>query len=171
MRIFLIGYMGSGKTTVGRKVANKLNMGFVDMDAMIESKLRKTVADIFAELGEEKFRALERECLLEVADYDDVVISTGGGSPCFFDNMEVMNRAGETIYLSLTPTELSKRLRHTAIRKRPILADRQGDDLETFIAANLEKREPFYNRAAWKVNGADKDVDQQIIRLVEARKI
>lgn len=169
MRIFLIGYMGSGKTTIGRKVARKLNVGFVDMDVHIEHKYRKTVPDIFAEYGEEQFRTLERECLFEVAQYDRVVVATGGGTPCFFDNMELMNRWGDTIYIQLTPAELSRRLRRTPLYKRPLLAGRQGDDLEAFIALNLAKREPFYNGAKLKVSGSDEEIERQIVRLIEER--
>lgn len=164
MRIFLIGYMGSGKTTIGRVVAERLNLSFVDMDARIESQQFKSVAQIFSDLGEEKFRELERSCLLEVSDFEDAVISTGGGAPCFFDNMDIMNEKGETVYISLTPKELSDRLKTTKIYKRPILASYQGDDLEKFIATNLEKRETFYNQAKLKVSGTDEEIEEKIVR-------
>ena len=169
MRIFLIGYMGSGKTTIGRVVAERLGLSFVDMDAHIESKYHKTVAQIFSEFGEEKFRKMERKCLLEVADFEDVVISTGGGAPCFFDNMDVMNEKGETVYIRLTPKELSIRLKTTTLHKRPILASYQGDDLEKFIASNLEQRERFYTQAKHTVSGMDKVIEEQITALFQAK--
>lgn len=170
MRIFLIGYMGSGKTTIGRVVAERLGLSFVDMDAHIESKYHKTVAQIFSEFGEEKFREMERKCLLEVADFEDVVISTGGGAPCFFDNMDVMNEKGETVYIRLTPKELSDRLKTTKIHKRPILASYQGDDLEVFIASNLEKREQFYSKAKWIVSGSDYDIEEKVVASFQSFK-
>ncbi|MHB9055550.1 MAG: shikimate kinase [Paludibacteraceae bacterium] len=162
MRIFLIGYMGSGKTTIGQIVATNLNLNFMDMDAHIENKEHKTVAQIFSELGEEKFRELEHKCLLEVAEYENVIISTGGGAPCFFDNMVIMNTKGDTIYIHLTPKELANRLKTTTIHKRPLLAKYQGNDLEAFIASNLEKRESFYNQAKLKVNGTDEEIIDKI---------
>lgn len=163
MRLFLIGYMGSGKTTIGRIIARRLKLNFVDMDAHIEQNQFKTVSQLFSEFGEERFRQLERKCLLEVSAYENTVISTGGGAPCFFDNMDVMNQAGETIYIKLTPKELGDRLKTTNIRKRPILASYQGDDLEAYIAVNLEKREPFYNQAKHVFSGTDKEIVEKIV--------
>lgn len=168
MRIFLIGYMGSGKTTIGRRVAKRLELNFVDMDAHIEGRHHKTVAEIFSELGEDKFRELERNCLLEVAEYENVLIATGGGTPCFFDNMDVMNEKGETIYICLTPKELSDRLKATNIRKRPILASYKGNDLEAFISANLAEREPFYIRAKHVVSGTDEEMEEKIVEMMNA---
>lgn len=160
--------MGSGKTTIGRWVAERLQLSFVDMDAHIEERYHKTVAEIFAEQGEVKFRELERKCLLEVAEYENVLIATGGGTPCFFDNMEVMNKQGETIYIRLTPKELSDRLQATNIHKRPLLAKYREDELEAFIADNLAEREPFYNRAKHAVSGTDEEIEEQIIKVINA---
>lgn len=169
MRIFLIGYMGSGKTTIGSEVAKRLNLNFVDMDAHIENQQHKTVAEIFTELGEEKFRELERNCLLEVSEFENVVISTGGGAPCFFDNMEIMNSTGETFYISLNPKLLSDRLKTTNIHKRPILASYDGNDLAEFIASALQEREPFYNRAKFIVSGTDKEIEDKIVEYAKQK--
>jgi shikimate kinase len=155
--------MGSGKTTIGRVVAKRLNMNFVDLDAQIENKHFKTVAQIFAEMGEEKFRELERNCLLEVADFENTVISTGGGTPCFFDNMEVMNAKGVTVYIDLSAKILSDRLKTTKIYKRPILAKYKGNDLKDFITENLEKRIPFYNLAKLRFSGTDEEIEEKIV--------
>ncbi|MFV0392624.1 MAG: shikimate kinase [Paludibacteraceae bacterium] len=163
MRVFLIGYMGSGKTTIGKVVAKRLGLGFVDMDAHIENREHKSVAQIFCELGEAKFRELERKCLHEVSEYDEVVISTGGGSPCYFDNMEVMNRQGISIYLNLSSEQLAKRLRTTNLLKRPILAQYKGKDLEKFISDTLEKREIFYGKAHLNVDGTDEEIADKIV--------
>lgn len=169
MRIFLIGYMGSGKTTIGRDVAERLSLNFVDMDAHIENQQRKTVAEIFTELGEGKFRELERNCLLEVSDYENVVIATGGGAPCFFNNMEIMKAAGETFYINLNPKVLSDRLKTTPIQNRPILANYDGDDLEEFVASALQEREPFYNRAKHVVSGTDQEVEDKIVEYMQEK--
>ena len=167
MRIFLIGYMGSGKTTIGRLVAERMNMNFTDMDVLIERKAGKSVSEIFSNLGEDKFRELERNCLLEVAGYEQTIISTGGGAPCFFDNMEIMNSLGDTIYICLTPKQLASRLRTTNLNNRPVLASYQGDDLEKFIASTLQKREIFYNQAKIKISGTDSQIADKIIKHLQ----
>ena len=169
MRVFLIGYMGSGKTTIGKRVAERLRMNFVDMDTHIEGKMHKTVAQIFSEAGEEKFRELERKCLLEVSEYENAIISTGGGAPCFFDNMDVMNSRGITIYIHLSPGALADRLKTTNLLNRPILANYQGHDLEKYIASALEKREIFYLQAKIKVNGSDKEMEEKIISCIRRK--
>lgn len=161
-RIFLIGYMGSGKTTLGRHIAGRLGYDFIDMDAYIEEKNFKSVGEIFATQGEEKFRVLERNALIELSEFESVVIATGGGTPCFFDNMEVMNRSGLTVYLHLTPEELAERLEYSHAGKRPLLADRKGIELLEFISAGLKKRETFYQQASYVVNGADETVVEMI---------
>ena len=97
-RIFLIGYMGAGKTTVGKVLSRQLGLSFVDLDHYIEGRYHKTVGQLFAEKGEEAFREIERRMLREVAAFENVLISTGGGTPCFFDNMEFMNAYGTTVY-------------------------------------------------------------------------
>ena len=101
IRIFLIGYMGAGKTTLGKAFAKKYNLSFVDLDWYIEERFHKTVQELFAERGEDGFRELERNMLHEVADFENVIISTGGGAPCFFDNMDFMNKSGITVFLNV----------------------------------------------------------------------
>ena len=103
VRIFLTGYMGAGKTTLGKAFARKMNVPFVDLDWYIEERFHKTVGELFTERGETGFRELERNMLHEVAEFENVVISTGGGAPCFFDNMEFMNRVGKTVFLEFIP--------------------------------------------------------------------
>lgn len=145
-RIFLIGYMGSGKTTVGKQLARSLSLSFVDLDAYIENKYRKTIPALFAEKGEDGFRNIENQSLWEVAQFEDVVISTGGGTPCFFDNMEVMNRAGITIYLEVHPEDLAD---HLLLSKtvRPLVAGKSKEELIPFITEHLGNREYYYRKA------------------------
>ncbi len=166
MRIFLIGYMGSGKTTIGKTIAKLLDMQFIDMDEKIEMQQHRAVSEIFSELGEEKFRELERQCLHEVAEYDNSIISTGGGAPCFFDNMELMNQKGITIYINLNPSQLADRLKTTQLHKRPLLAGKDKHELENFIADNLINRDRFYKSAQYLVDGNDDEITIKIINII-----
>ncbi|MEI8271905.1 MAG: shikimate kinase [Paludibacter sp.] len=168
-RIFLIGYMGSGKTTIGKVLANILGYTFVDMDSHIETKQFKTVSQLFTEVGEEKFRQLEYQCLHEVAEFENVVVATGGGAPCFFDNMPYMNSQGMTVYIKLTVEQLAERLETSHANKRPLLADRKGDELKTFIAEGLAKRESFYDQAQLSATGSDEQILMQIRKFLAVK--
>lgn len=150
-RIILIGYMGAGKTTVGKELAKSLGMTFYDLDWYIESRMRKTVKQIFDEGGEDAFRRIEHNMLHEVAEFEDVVISCGGGTPCFFDNMEYLNRQGETIYLQAMPEVL---LKHLQMGKgvRPLLLNKTGEELLQHITAQLGEREQHYLKAKHVLN-------------------
>ena len=138
--------MGSGKTTVGKALAKSLGLPFYDLDWYIESRMRKTVAQIFAERGEEGFRKIEHNMLHEVAEFEDVVISCGGGTPCFFDNMDYLNGQGDVVYLKATPQVLYK---HLLMGKgnRPLLTGKTPEELIEFITGQLKKREEFYGKA------------------------
>ena len=116
-RIFLIGYMGAGKTTMGKELSKQSGLSFIDLDHFMEGRYRKTVRQLFEEKGEETFRQIEKKALHEVADFENVVISTGGGTPCFFDNMAYMNSIGTTVYLKASPQGLSERLEGTFGRR------------------------------------------------------
>ena len=144
--IIIIGYMCAGKTTVGKALAKELGVMFYDLDWYIESRMRKTVKQIFDEIGEEGFRKIERNMLHEVAEFENVVVSCGGGTPCFFDNMDYMNQLGETIYLKASPETL-----HTHLKMgkgvRPLLLNKTPEEVEIFIREQLKLREPFYNKA------------------------
>jgi shikimate kinase len=146
-RIFLIGYMGAGKTTVGKRLASRMGLSFIDLDSHIENRYHKTVRELFAEKGEEVFREIEKKMLHEVADFEDVLISTGGGCPCFFDNMTFMNTAGKTIYLRVSVEELVKRL-EVCKQSRPVLQNRSGESLFRFVDENLQKRKSYYEQAS-----------------------
>ncbi len=165
-RIFLIGYMGSGKTTIGKLLAARLGFSFIDMDKHIEEKEFKSVSQIFAEKGESEFRLIEQKCLHEVAEFENIVISTGGGAPCFFDNIRFMNTHGTTVYLKLSAAELTDRLESSRANKRPLLAERKGEELLQFIAEGLAKREPFYEQATYSVSGDIDEVVDQICKLI-----
>ena len=145
-RIILIGYMGAGKTTVGKALAKELGIPFYDLDWYIENRRRKTVSEIFAEVGEEGFRQIEHNMLHEVAEFEDVIISCGGGTPCFFDNMDYLNQQGDVIYLKATPETLYKHLLMAKI-ERPLLKGKSAEELIAYITEHLKEREPFYGKA------------------------
>lgn len=146
IRVILVGYMGSGKTTVGRQLANALGVQFYDLDWYIETRFHKRVAEIFAEKGEDGFRDMERRMLHEVAEFEDVVLSCGGGTPCFFDNMDYMNSLGETLYLKASPEVLAQHLR-MGRTERPLIKGKTPEELEQYIKESLAAREPFYSKA------------------------
>lgn len=143
--------MGSGKTTVGKALSTDLDMPFYDLDWYIESRMHKTVKQIFDERGEAGFREVERNMLHEVAEFENVIISCGGGTPCFFDNMDYINRQGETVYLKCSPEVLH---RHLKMGKtvRPLLLNKTPEEVDSFIREQLELREPHYNRAKHTVD-------------------
>lgn len=144
--IYLIGFMGSGKTTLGKVLARLLNYAFIDLDHYIEEKEGTTVAEIFSRHGEERFRELERLAIHETAQKGNTVVATGGGAPCFFDNMDFMNQHGTTIYLEISTEHLSRRLAQ-ARAHRPLLADKDEKDLHAFIKRSMKERTPFYRKA------------------------
>lgn len=165
MLIFLIGYMGCGKSSIGRPLARRLGLGFVDMDSEIERRCGVTVQELFARDGEEAFRRQERALLEELIAAEHTVVATGGGVPCFFDNIELMNRAGLTVYFKMTPEKLAARLEHGKA-KRPLLRDKTQEELVGFIRDNLAVREPFYARAKLIV-ACDSLSDEYMARHVE----
>lgn len=168
MRIFLLGFMGSGKSSMGQAIANELGLRFIDLDKAIESKFGKDIPSIFATDGENHFRDLEKQTLNELLDQDDYVMACGGGTPCFFDNMDKMNEAGVTIYLKLSTDTLAERLA-TETEQRPLLQGKQGHELWTFVHENLTEREPDYIRAKYKVKAKDLKPSElvEFIRLYE----
>jgi len=150
--IFLIGFMGCGKTTLGRKLASRLGYMFIDLDHVLEAHVGMAIAEYFSTHGEPAFRKLESEILQTTPYPDNAVISTGGGLPCFFDNMEWINAHGKSIYIQLSPKILADRLEHEKVT-RPVLQNRHGDELIAFIADKLAEREVFYKQADIVANG------------------
>jgi len=146
MNLYLVGYMGVGKTTVGKLLAQKLNVPFIDVDEFIENRYHKTITTLFEEKGEAGFREIEHRAIQEISSFEDVVVSTGGGLPCFFDTMELLNRTGITIYLKSNVNELVGRLAMD-MQKRPLIKKKTAEELRDFVETNLAKREPFYNQA------------------------
>ena len=151
VRVILIGYMGAGKTTVGKALAADLGLTFYDLDWYITMRYHRSVPEIFAERGEEGFRDLERRMLHEVAEFENVVVSCGGGTPCFYDNMEYMNSLADTVYLKAEPDVLAKHLK-MGKGKRPLIEGKTPEELETYIQESLQAREPFYSQAKYTID-------------------
>ena len=151
-RIFLIGFMGSGKSTLGAQLARRLDYQFMDMDQLIEETAELSIPEIFQDHGEVVFRKWEHDILLELCSRDKLVISTGGGAPCHSQNMDLMNANGCTIYLNLTPLALQNRLIQSRT-ERPLIKGKTDAELFDFITTLLEKREKFYKQASHIVDG------------------
>ncbi|MDR0348643.1 MAG: shikimate kinase [Tannerella sp.] len=145
-RIFLVGYMGAGKTTIGKELSGQMHLSFIDLDYFIEGRYHKTVSQLFAERSEEGFRKIEQNTLHEVAGFEDIIISTGGGAPCFYDNMSFMNLTGTTVYLRVSAQELANRIEPCKYT-RPVLSHLSGEELTRFVAASLAERSPYYEQA------------------------
>jgi len=162
--VYMIGFMGSGKTTAGKKLASFLGWEFSDLDKLIEEKAGMTIPEIFKIQGEESFRKLESDLLRSIESDENLVISTGGGAPCFNENMDYMNKTGLTIYLRLNPGQLKSRLLN-GMAERPLLKDLDENGLLDFITSKLDEREVWYAKSKLIVDGFSPDI-QSIAALV-----
>jgi shikimate kinase len=166
-KVYIIGFMGSGKTTTGVRLASLLGWPFTDLDSVIEERTGMTIPDIFSSHGETWFRETESETLRSLQTLTNTVISTGGGTPCYGDNMDFMLETGLTIYLKLTPGQLKSRLSNTN-GERPLLKDLGEKDMLSFIQEKLSFREKWYSLAELTFNGFDTDL-RLIYSQVRAR--
>jgi len=153
--------MGCGKSTLGRRLSKYLDLQFVDMDHYIEMRNLKTIPQIFAEEGESEFRNKERKALEELSEFTDTIIATGGGAPCFFDNINLMNDTGKTIYININPSILADRLLKSKT-ERPLIKGKSKDELVAFIDETLKKRNQFYKQAKFEIT--EPDIDLQVVK-------
>lgn len=156
--IYIIGFMGSGKTTAGKALANRSGWAFIDLDKKIEHHVGKTVPDIFFEHGEDYFRKIESEVLMNLGATETTIVATGGGTPCYNENMEFMLESGLTVYLQMTPENLLKRLADSQAQ-RPLIKDLKNEDLQAFIEQKLAEREHYYERSLIIIDGTDPDIN------------
>ncbi len=156
--------MGSGKTTIAKKIANKLSYKFVDIDKLIEDKYRKTIFEIFRDKDEKYFRNIEKETLESLITDDNIVIATGGGCPCFNNNMSLMNKTGITIYLKLKTGFLINRLINSKV-KRPLIEGKSKEELKDFIEKTLSEREIYYNQAKIIIDAENFKISELIEKL------
>lgn len=165
MRVYLVGYMASGKSSLGRQLAKMLGFAFHDLDTMFEDRYRIGIADFFDRYDEEAFRSLEQKILIESTALSNAVIATGGGTPCFFDNMGIIRESGVSVYLKWPAGLLAERLKRVR-KKRPLLAGIPPEDLEGFITRHLLDREVYYSQARFIIDGARPNIPQlaEVIR-------
>lgn len=151
--------MGCGKSTVGKRLANRLHLTFLDLDSSIEKNYRQPISSIFANKGEEKFRELEHDCLKTILEQDDYVLALGGGTPCFYDNMELINKSGSSIYIQMSVKSLADRLIH-AKRSRPLIEKMTEKEMQEYISSHLPIRENYYLKAHYTVKGEDLNIEE-----------
>lgn len=166
MKVYLIGYMGVGKTTIGKRLARRLQVAYCDLDAQIELKSKSSISALFSQLGEDGFRKMESEVLSTLSP-GDMVISTGGGAPCFNDNMDFMLKTGIVVWLTMSPEMIVSRLL-PGKAKRPLIAKMRDDELLGFVKDHLRKREPYYNRAGIRIEVTSMDskkMDELVQRI------
>ncbi|MFM7661841.1 MAG: shikimate kinase [Bacteroidota bacterium] len=164
--IILIGFMGVGKTSLGKKLAKELGWEFVDTDKWIEKKVNLKIIEIFKAHGEDYFREVESSCLNELINLRNTVISVGGGLPCFGENMSMLNSFGCTIYLKLEVKEIVKRIGQSKI-SRPLLDNLDSVEMETFILKTLYERERFYSMAKYTIRPDIYFIDNSLLKYFE----
>ena len=157
-RIYLVGYMGAGKTTTARRLANQLGWQVADTDALFEEKYKISVCDFFNKYDEPLYRKLESEVLKETESLENVVVSTGGGTACYFDNMEWMNQHGLTIFMCISPQAAVDRVIHSR-HKRPLVEGKSEEELTDFVNQHYASRIPFYEKAQITVKSENLDLD------------
>jgi len=168
-RIYLIGYMASGKSTVGKLLAESLDLQFIDLDQLIEERAGMTIKEIFQQYGETSFRQLESSALFQCSKKENIVVATGGGAPCFNDNMSLISTTGRSIYLNLDETEILNRLIHDG-SSRPLVAQKSESELITYVKVHLDSRKPFYEMAEHIIDASDtpKEIVVKIKALMES---
>jgi len=169
MLIFLLGYMGSGKTTFGSQLSKRLQINFYDMDILIEHKFKVNINQLFKKYSEEVFRVIEQGVLIDVFKMENAVISTGGGTPCYKNNMEMINRHGISVYLKINTEHIYERLKRSK-KKRPLIAGLNKKELYEYIKTQLKLREEFYNRAHF-IHDPYKDDIEILIEKISGKNL
>lgn len=166
MTLFIIGYMASGKTTFGKALARKSGLQHIDLDFYIEQRFHSTIREIFASKGEAEFRRIESSMLREVGEMSDVIVSCGGGTPCYGDNMDYMNSRGTTVCLQASEDIIANRI-IKAGNKRPLMAGKSYDEIIETLRKHMEVRKPFYDKASIIISGSRLDNKSQIADTVD----
>ena len=160
---------GSGKTTLGKQLAKSKSMNFIDLDAFIEQKINKKIPEIFKELGEDIFRRIEREVVLESIHWKNTVIATGGGAPCFFDSIDVINQNGTSIFIDVSAKELYRRVIGKGQDKRPLLANVDKEDLLQSITEKRKTRLKWYKGAHFTIS-SDNINAKDLLDIIDKQK-
>lgn len=168
-RVFLIGFMGCGKSKLGKSVSSKSNRPFIDLDDLVEITHQMTIPQLFTAFGEQGFREREKRVLQNSALVEDAIIATGGGAPCFFDNMDWMNQNGITVFIDSPVKVLADRLINAKV-ERPLLKGKSMEELVQFIDEKLKERRPFYEQAKIILKGVDLNADS-LLEAIAAYQI
>jgi len=160
----MIGFMGCGKTSAGKKISKKLNLGFIDLDEYIETKTDRTIEEIFEVDGEEVFRQIESNCLKELTNLDNLLIACGGGTPCYYNNMGIIVKSGFSIYLKMDPMSLANRLMNSKT-VRPLIRGKTKPELISYITEKLLERERYYLKSNTIVPGLNPDINNIIDKI------
>lgn len=166
MIVFIVGYMGCGKSTFGKRLARQLDYDFIDLDKVFEETYKICISNFFVKYGEEMFRKIEHEILVNNLGHTNTVVSCGGGTACYFDNMDLMNEAGLTIYLRLTPAALVSRLENSR-KERPLLQNLPGVNLLEKISNHLLQRESFYHKALMELDGLSVSIEEATAKVLK----
>lgn len=166
MRIVLLGFMGSGKTTVGKLLAQSLSLEFIDLDSFIEKQSGKKIKEIFEEEGETAFREKERQALSQLLKEDNIVLAAGGGTPCFFDNMKWISANAIAVYLRTDPEILYRRLSDPGTRKQRPLLKNPPVSLRESIRKSLAEREKFYLQAGLIIRAGEKSPEELVKEII-----
>jgi shikimate kinase len=161
MRLFIIGYKSSGKTTFGKKLANRLNLKFIDLDQVIEKREGCTIPELYEKIGDAEFRKKEWEALSQIVKEDNLIVSTGGGAPCHCDNMTLMEQYGEVLYIKLDDDTLVSRLKY-ATTDRPIVKNKSDIELREYMKDLRNRCEHHYLRAKYIIDGKDLTVEKAL---------
>jgi len=157
--VFLVGFMASGKTSLGKRLANAINKSFVDLDHEVERRIKMSIADFVLKEGWEELRTIEHDVLISL-ELENMFIATGGGTPCYFDSIEYMKSRGTVVFFDIHEEILFSRLRSQEHRDRPLIATLSGEDLRDFIKTSLAQRRPIYEQAHLKFNPVKQSVEE-----------
>jgi shikimate kinase len=166
--VYLTGFMGSGKTTVGKKLAAQLNYTFIDLDSYIEQQEGRSISELFNEHGENYFREVEHQCLQTLLKLEKLVIACGGGTPCFYDAMQQMNEHGITVYLQMNVLAIFNRLKQGRMQ-RPLIAGKSDEALRQYIDKKLKEREPLYLQAQIVVTAIDLNISELKNKIIDIK--
>jgi len=169
MRIYLLGFMASGKTSLGKRLASQLKLNFLDLDSFIEQNEKQTIAEIFSQKGETTFREIEQITLKQTLNFENIIISTGGGTPCFFDNINFINANGLSIYLKISAKMLASRLKQSRT-KRPLISNKTDTELDLFVEQILATRELFYAKAHFTLELTNLKKQEMVTQLISTIK-
>lgn len=169
-KIFIIGFMGSGKSFTGKRLASRIGYKFYDIDKLFEDKYHFTINDFFEKFGESAFRKLERDLLTSTESLENTVISTGGGTPCYFDNMDYIRETGISVYLRMPPEKIMARLKQSR-KPRPLIKNLEGDSLLEKIRELLGEREKYYLQADIIVDAVFIEPAEIVNRIIQQLKL